>query len=1045
MSRPRAALLSPSVVCALCAGVALASCEPLSCQGRVTDNVQAIVQEDVPALSPRCPDGDLDGDVDVTNQAELDTLLGCNTIRGSLLIHDSDDIVDLSALAALQRLDSGYFFAFSNRALTSIILPGLTNLDDGFSAIDNPELTQINVPALPAIKGDLTLRNNPRLQQIRFPLVTRVQNAVAVISGVSKLISIGNVILGELPSLTTMDRAFPRLESIDGSLEFFATGLRNFRGLEKLKEIRNVGGAATVRTKFRADALNPGLAVGIDFDNQFNIVPAGNPVLENFAGLESLTTINGDVVVAFNSGLRDFTGLEDIKTIAAGENPASLYVFENDRLTSFRGFDGDGDDDGDGDGLSHITGSLFVGVFFDRFGQPIAGGNDALVDLDGLDQLAVIGGAAPIGGLPRGLVIGFNEAFENFEGLDRLVTLSGDLLLVGSQQIRDLKGLRALDTIGGNLVLGQLLRRDGQPFDPQEQVESLQLKDLGFPPDAAGVLRPTPRDPGIKFDPDGGRRGFDALTTIQGDLVVAFSDLADLHLADPESTALTTIGGRVILYGNAAPENLDGLQTVQDLGGLIVNFVVDGRGQLAPMPSDDFQSFEGLSLDRLGLGGLHLGIDENLDDAALATLPPWDEIEGSVTLARVDGRRRVGPSSLASFSATVIGGDLVVCAVRNNDGSTLEGDLDQLTSLSLDGVGVVGGDVVLSSCSALEEVTAGFTDIGGSLELLGLPALQSVEGLDRLLRVGAFFAHELPELSVLSLPALESVQGNFEVVNVPVLETLDLGVQQVEGTLRLVGLHELENVDGLGALVHVDGDLELIDCESLENTTGLDALETVGGDMRLRRLDNITNQARADGRADLSFASLTRVGGLELSEMGDLEDLAGLQTLQLVGFDDADNLVGSGRLVIERNPVLRSLFGLQGLTKVGRGITLAENQALASFRFDDDDQDREPDRDDEDGVDDEPSDPDDIAESGFVETLLEVGQPVRDGDVLIGGATGMIAVTGNPLLDQAAFLDEVVDNLLDYEGFLSFCGNEGSTDDDDDDPRTIFFETCPTR
>jgi hypothetical protein len=1021
----------------------VAACEPLSCQGRVTDSIQAVERDDVPALAPRCPDGDFSGDVDVTTQAELDTLAGCNTIRGSVIIHDSVDIVDLSALADLQRVDNGYLLALGNAALTSINLPLLSNLDNGLTAIDNPELTQVTLPALPNLEGDLTLRNNGKLAQLSFPQVERVQTSTAIVGGVPVVISVGNVILGELPALVSLDGAFPALQGIDGSLEVFATGLRSFAGLENLREILNQGGAATARTKFRVDKLNPALAVGIDFDDEFDIVPASNPDLESFAGLDDLSTIAGDVVIGFNPSLRDFSGLDDLKRIENGGAAASLYVFENDNLTGFLGLDGDGDGDGVDDGLDTITGSLFVGLYFDRFGQPVAGGNDRLVNLDGLDQLQAIGCAAPGAPLPRGLVLAFNDALEDLQGLDSLTTLPGDLVILGSQQLDSLKGALALQQIGGSLVFGQLLRRDGQPFDPDEQVEENQLKDVGFPADANGALQPQVRDPGVRFDPNGGQDGFDVLTTIGKDLVVAFSDLGDLQLTDPDTGALTAVGGRVTLYGNDAPTDLQGLQTLQGLGGLVVNFAVDAFGDLRPFPCADFTSFAGLQVDALGAGGLHLGFDDNLDDASLATLPAFTTIAGSVTLARAENRNNVGPTSLTGLRADVIGGDLAVCALVNGDAAPIAADLDNLTALDLDNVGVVNGDVLVTSCSELVDTSAGLRAVGGALELTDLPSLRQLAGMDQLQTAGAVLLHDLDELTSVSLPALVDVAGNLEVVNNPALASLALGVTSVGGALRLVELGELGDVGGLQDLASVDGDLEVIDCGALNDTNGLGSLTVVGGDLRLRRLDNLTNEARAGGAQDLSLPSLVQVGGLEITEMGDLEDLAGLQSLARIGVDEAGNLTGGGALIVAGNPRLETLFGLQGLVQVGRKLSIVGNERLAEFSFDDDDGDREPDS-NKNGIAGDADDADDGFEAGFVAAFTALGAPRQEDGVAIGGSDGVVEVRNNPQLDQDDFLDVVIDNLDNRDDtLLIFCGNEGSVDDDDDRDETVFSAVCP--
>lgn len=563
------------------------------------------------------------------------------------------------------------------------------------------------------------------------------------------------------------------------------------------------------------------------------------------------------------------------------------------------------------------------------------------------------------------------------------------------------------------------------------------------------MLHPQVHDPGVKFDPNAGQDGFEALTTVNKDLVVAFSDLADLQLSDPDgpqndgvgAANLTTVRGRVILYGNSAPSDLQGLQTVTSLGGLVVNFAVDAFGQLVPFPNSDFTSFGGLGVNALGAGGLHIGFDDNLDSAAFATLPSFNNVVGSVTLAKAENRNNIGPANLDALNIANIGGDLVVCAIKNGDDDPVDADLDNLTSLTLNGVNRVGGSVLVAFCSELTDTSAAITDVGGALELTDLPSLRQLSGLNQLTDVGELLLHDLSDVTNVAIPNLTRVGGNLELVNDAALTSFDFNVDDVGGTLRLVALGDLVDVGGLSNLRNVGGDLEIIDCDALEDTAGLNTLQVVVGDLRLRRLDSITNQARDGGQQDLTFNALVQVGGLEVTAMNDLEDLAGLQTLQRVGFDAADNLVGGGVLTIDGNPKLKTLYGLQGITKVGRKVALLNNERLIDYGFDDDDDDRAPDN-NKDGTVGNADDADNVFESGFVQGFTVLGQPVQDGDVLIGGTTGVIEVRNNPALNQDDFINDVVDNLNNYEGFVFFCGNEGSAADDDDDDRTFFFETC---
>jgi hypothetical protein len=965
----------------------LVGCEPVSCIGRV-DGVQ-VRRVDEPEFPPRCVGNNVDviGDVDITSQAALNALVNCRRIQGALIVHDSVDIVDLGALANLQRVNRGYILFLNNRALTTVNLPALTEVDYGFGAIENPALTTVAAPEVVFLRGGLTLRDNPALATINFSKTQEIQTDAR-----GAAVGAGNLILGDLPALGSLGNAFAALQKLDGALEIFGTGLTNLQGLNALREVLNQGGAFERRTQFRFDALNPGLAIGLDFNDEFNIVPAGNPALTSLQGLNELETVVGDVFIGFNAALRNMDGLDDLARI-----DGRLYIAGNGALENLQGFDGDGDGDGENDGLSVVTGDVFIGLVHDRFLQPVAAGNANLRDLRGLEQLTTIGGD---------LVLAFNERLEDLDGLDVLANLGGDLVLAGSRQLARLSGPKVLSTIGGSLVFGELRGADSVPVLPAKLF------------DVFG----DPANPSVRVNLNNGQNGFDALTTVQGDVVVAFSDLQDLRLSDPDTANLTTIGGSLIVHGNANPNNLNGIQTVNNLGGLVVNFMLDGVGDLIPSRNNGFNAFTGLNVNNLGAGGLHIGFDQTLRD--FTGLPNLNTVVGSVTLAAAVNQNNLGPANLAELNISTIGGTLAVCNIKNGDAAPIPADLSNLAALALDATNAVGGDVLLAACSRLANVNTTIANVGGTLELTDLPALINTNGLNAVNQAGALLIHNVLNLENLNMPALNLVRGNLEVVNNPRLNAMTFNLNTVQGTLRVQDLNLLPNLNGLQGLTLVEGDLEISDCPAITNTNGLNQLQRVEGSLLLRRLGQIRNEARAGGRQDLSFNALTTVGrNLELRQMDNLEDLAGLNGVAAV----------RDSLILANNQRLRTLFGLQGLTVIDRKLSILDNPALELLRFDDDNQDREPDQ---------GNDADATPESGLV-NLARIGEPIFDGNVLIGGQTGIIESRNNPRINDAELLD--IANRLDerYRGQFIFCGNADSQDRDDAGQRITSRTQCP--
>ena len=1007
-SSPLRALLPTSML------LLAAACDPLSCQGVVVAQDRIPVQ-DIVVLPPKCKNNEIifNGDIDITTQAQLDSVTGCTTINGSILIHDSADIVDLSALAGVVNVNGGYILAINNSALAEISLPALAKLENGFATIDNPALTKVLLPALPALGGDLTLRNSPLLNQLDFSKVKRIDNADFIIDGVAfNNVTFGNVILAELPALTSIAGAFAVLEVIEGFLDVHGTGLKSFNGLQTLREIQNTGGAKTARTLFRNDKLNPALIVGIDFNDKFDVVADGNPALENFTGLDNVEVLGnaaggGDVFVGFNGALENFVGLEDVSAING-----NFFVVGNDSLKDFSGLDGDASGDGENDGLLAINGSFFVGLFFDRLNQPIAGGNSSLTDFSGLEDLSTLTG---------NFVVAFNDSLEDFSGLDILPAVGGDLIMLGAEP-DSFKGALALTTIGGDLSFGQVFGNDGQPLNPNEVDITRQLVDVD------GVVK----SPGVKFNPDNGDNGFDALTTVGGDLVFAFSSFEDLRLSNPDTANLTTVTGSLILYGNSNPESLEGLQDLATVGGFVVNFAVDAFGDLQPFENQGLADFSGLTVANIGAGGLHIGFNDDLDEAAFATFNDFGAVAGDVTLAAAVNKDGLGPADLADLNITSITGNLTLCAVKNGDSQPIDADLGNLEALNSNAIDSVGGDVFVGFCGSLTNTTFDIVTIGGSLEFTALDSLETINGMGTLTSVGELLVHDIASLETLAMPGLADVNGNLEIVRNASLANIDFNLNTVDGTVRIADLADLASLAGFAGLNSVGGDLDIIDVPALDSTSDLDSLDSVGGSLRLRRLNNINNKAEAGGEQGLSFAQLGSVGSLELFAMGGLEDLAGLQSLTTV----------TGSLLILNNPRLQSLFGLQGLTTVGRKLSINDNPELELIFFDDDNGDREPDIDDNDGVV-EAEDKDNSFESGLV-ALTTFGEPVDDDGVIIGGSTGVIELRNNPKLDEPDFLQEIVDDLInDYEGLLFFCGNDGSTNVVDADLRLTGFEVCP--
>lgn len=923
------------------------ACNPSDCQGQLNNATDVDTRDDLPPLLPQCAGNSVDtngGDVTVSSQAALETLRGCKNLRrGSLLIIGSNDIVDLSALETLEVIEQGYLYVFNNSALTTVELPALQRVDYGIGIVDNPALQTAAFPFIIQAFGDITVRNNAVLSNLAFPNLALMANDARG--------GAGNLIIAENPAFTGFQN-FQSLSTIAGAFSVFGNdALENFDGLDNLQEILNGGKDAQA------------LAIGIDFDAEKNIIDAGNAGLRDFTGLGSLETVAGDIFVGFNPSLTSFAGLDDLN-----EHTGNIFIVGNESLTDFDGLQGDSGDDDEDDGLQRvINGSIFVGLFFDRFGQPVGAGNAALQNLKGLESLLQ---------LDQNLVLAFNPQLEDLTGLERLPRVGKDLTIVGSS-LNGLNGALALAEIGGSLNLGQLFGNDGrvlrQPLDVNESLLEENTTNISIDLDPAGV------------DTD-----FDVLASVAGDVVVAFADLDNLRLAD----TLTTVGGRLILHDTSNLQDLTGFETVTSLGGLVVGLAVDKGGNLSPGANEDFTAFTGLGSAALGAGGLAIGFNDRLDD--LLSLSGLGSVGGDVTVVAQ------AFTSLNGLGATTIGGSLNVGALRNPDAEPLDLGLDELTALGLDTLTSVGGDVFIAFNDQLTDVgLPALSSVGGALDVGTNTDLTTISGFTALTSVGSLRVHDIEELTTVDLSVLANVTKDLLVLANPKLTTLTLSsLGAVGGTLELALLDNLANVESLsnlrtvGDLATATGDLRVRDNSDLADVIGLTGVQSVGGSVLLARNPSVDK---------LELTSLTSVGGsFEVAEMDGLTDLqpaaTGTQGLATVG----------DTLRIRGNPNLASLKGLEAVSAIGRKLSVVNNPALENILVDE-------------GTANQVEL--DLGDEGLV-VLTVVGNPnpaVED----VGGEDGVVEFQINPLLPEGQ-VDDLINDLDGFNGDQILCGNDGS-------------------
>ena len=141
-----------------------------------------------------------------------------------------------------------------------------------------------------------------------------------------------------------------------------------------------------------------------------------NPKLTSLAGLESLTSVGGDLDINWNLALTTLSGLENVTSVGGDLNIESNYS-----LTSLSGLEN----------ITSVGGGLDIG------------GNYTLTSLSDLQNLTSVGG---------GLVINWNTALTSLSGLENITSIGGSMCFDDNAALTSL-GMTGLQRIGGDFSI----------------------------------------------------------------------------------------------------------------------------------------------------------------------------------------------------------------------------------------------------------------------------------------------------------------------------------------------------------------------------------------------------------------------------------------------------------------------------------------------------------------------------------------------------------------------------------------------------------------
>lgn len=292
-----------------------------------------------------------------------------------------------------------------------------------------------------------------------------------------------------------------------------------------------------------------------------------------------------------------------------------------------------------------------------------------------------------------------------------------------------------------------------------------------------------------------------------------------------------------------------------------------------------------------------------------ALLLEGNPLLGEVSLGRLRETGRVSVRDNGSLATLAVG------SLAQVTGSLVVRDNAVLGGLDLGSLTAVGG--VLAAVDNPLLVSFGAPDalvsVPDGIEIVGNPALTGLSGFAALdSATGTLRVAELNPGTVDVFPLVRAA-GAVQLTDLGPLTELHAfqSLETVAGTVRVAHLGSVGSLDLLGHLRHVEGGL-VVDDIGNRAVIGFPQLESVGGGLEIAYCSALT---------EVRFESLTAVGGLVVQYDPVLPDLDGLQGLTSVG----------GAVEIHHLLALTTLTGLDNVAVIDGGLRLESLPALVDL------------------------------------------------------------------------------------------------------------------
>lgn len=211
-------------------------------------------------------------------------------------------------------------------------------------------------------------------------------------------------------------------------------------------------------------------------------------------------------------------------------------------------------------------------------------------------------------------------------------------------------------------------------------------------------------------------------------------------------------------------------------------------------------------------------------------------------------------------------------------------------------LGKMSSDSDIHDLSELDKLSS----ITGSITLLGMPNLSSLNGLQSLQTIGG-------DLKVIQNAQLTSLEG----LN---------GLTTIEGNFFLSFQDQMTSLQGLDNLETIGKDLSLSFTPSLLNLEGLQSLKTIHGSMILENNDFLISMEGLEGLEMIGVDLILR-NNTTLVRLDGLDNLATIGRDLRIGWEYVDGYAG--------NPGLTDLDGLASLSSIGGKLGIIGNESLS--------------------------------------------------------------------------------------------------------------------